>query len=458
MLIYISMATVKTASKGASKGTFICASCETEFSGTSCPECGNKSGNRKLASDGIEHTLHNPNMLFGSVDDMHKYNSKEPDDFLMSVQSNNMAAEEFKDNMRQSKVMSSEIKKLDSEKKLIQKRHEVERMRDGWEDTYAPPEQNHNNAEQVPQQPLFGAQSPQSQFMSQLMRMEGEKRAEFMQQLNDADPAALQTLSNMFVTPVQNAAPVQPGMPGMYQQGMYPPYGMPQQQVQQTEPKESSTSMMREMFALMKEMQPEKDDSAIEVIRDLKDEIKSLHNRIDSVTSGAGNGGNSSDALVQYVKNLDAKVEMVQQRPSFSEQAKELKDTIKNLESIGLVNNNSGDMSVEDKIRMKELDHQIDMETKRYGVDQEVADTNLLKQRMREDFAKQIFTQGFGPKVDVHEPEPALIQQSAPKNPFLSNSAPKVLNKPKVIVDTIESDTGVVNQIQSSTVQSEEPE
>lgn len=440
------MAAAKTATKGAVKGRFLCAECETEFTGTKCPECGNGTGNQKLAPDGIEQRHHTSDSVFGDVNDLEGYVRTTDEEFLMEVQNAKMARAEFTENMRQSQLNASEVKKLESERKLIQKRSEVDRVRDGWEDTFAPASQSTGTPEQFPQQPLFGAQSPQAQFMSQLMRMEGEKRAEFMEQLSDADPAALNTLSGMFIQP-SNQMSQMPGNPGMYQQGMYPPWMQQPPQQQEPQQQESTTTVMREMFGLMKEMQPERDNSASEIIHDLKDEIKSLHSRLDSVNQGPNGGSGANDAVIQYIQQLEKKIENTQQRPTFRDQAHELRETIQDLESIGLVNNNTG-TSVEDKIRMKEVDHQIDMETKKFLVDQETIDLEKGKQKIREDFTKSLFTQSFTPTQEVEMP----VNRPEPVNPFLNMSAPKVLTKPKVIVDTIQSDEGTVHEVRSRPV------
>lgn len=440
------MAAAKPATKGVAKGKSVCATCDTEFTGSACPECGNAKGNTRLASDGIAQGYHTHDTIFGNVDDLEGYCRTSDEDYLMSMQNAKMAREEFTENMRQSQVMSSEIKKIDKEKKLFEKRQEFKRLQEGWGENTYPPEQPAGSTAQIPEQPLFGAQSPQAQFMARLMNMDGEKRSEFMEQLSDADPSALQTLSNMFVQPTANPMAQQMGMQGM--PGMYPPPWM--QQPQQQEKPESTTTVMREMFSLMKEMQPQRDDGAVEIIRDLKDEIKSLHTRIDTMGRDQ-NSGDNSDAIIQYVKQLDKKIEAAQYRPSFVDQAKELKDTIQNLESIGLVNNNNGETSIEDRIRMKELDHKINLENKQYEIDGEVAESNHLKQQMREDLAKQIFTQGFSPPKEEIGLEPEFNQS----NPFFNQPAPmpKAITKPKVVVDQIECEAGTVREMRDSPMQ-----
>ena len=67
------MAATKSATKAPTKAHYICDTCETEFSGTECLECGNRKGNRKLALDGIEQQLHNLNVVFGTADQLKGY-------------------------------------------------------------------------------------------------------------------------------------------------------------------------------------------------------------------------------------------------------------------------------------------------------------------------------------------------------------------------------------------------
>ena len=439
------MAASKTTPKGTAKGKYICSNCNIEFSGTKCPECGTGTGNIRIAEDGIPQGNHTNDNIFGNPDDLEGYVRTTDDEFLMDVQNAKMAKLEFTENLRQSQVMSSEIKKIEKEKKLLEKKRELDRLKEGTEEMFGVNELSHGSAEQFPNQPLFGAQSPQAQFMSQLMKMDGEKRAEFMGQLSDADPGALNQLSSMFVQP-QCQTGQMPGNPGQFP-GMYPPWMMqqPPQAQHESQQQESTTSVMREMFSLMKEMQPVRDDSAIDIIRELKDEIKGLHSRMDSVgRESQGQGGN--DALIQYVQNLEKKIESARQMPTFSEQARELKETIQNLESIGLMNNNTGTSSIEDRIRMKEIDHQIDMETKHFQVERDTADVEQNKQRSREAFTKSLFTNILSPG-HKDEPAPNPADNVSQTNPFFNLQPAKVLTKAKVVVDTIQSEDGTVCEV-----------
>lgn len=449
------MAATKTASKGATKGKNVCANCDNEFTGSKCPECGNSVGNSRLAPDGIKQEYHGNDEVFGTVDQLEGYVRTTDDEFLMNVQNAKMAREEFTDNMRQSQVMTSEIKKLEKEQKLFQKRKELEMLKDGWEGGYPPPDQSPAAQAQMPEQPLFGTQSPQALFMSRFMGMNGETRAEFMQQLTDADPIALQTLSGMFAQPAVNQMMGQQmGMPGMYPM---PWMQQPQQLPQQQEPKESTTTVMKEMFSLMKEMQPEKDNTTIEIIRDLKDEIKSLRSRVEAPARDQNGGGANNDTVIQYVKHLEEKIESAQKVLPFGEQVRQFKDTVKDLESIGVGNSGDPAIPIDEKIRMKELDHRIDMENSQRKIEMGVADTNLLKQQVYQDFAKQVFAKGFAGSQNPPDVEPEPVKQPTNVNPFFDIGSPKVLTKPKIVVDTIKSDAGTIREISTKPAESANP-
>ena len=75
------IAATKSTTKVSTKAHYICDTYETEFNGTVCPECGNRKGNRKLASDRIEQQLHNPNVVFGTADQLEGYGLTTTDDF-----------------------------------------------------------------------------------------------------------------------------------------------------------------------------------------------------------------------------------------------------------------------------------------------------------------------------------------------------------------------------------------
>jgi len=434
------MAPGKSTTKQASKLKSICPECDEEFVGTSCPDCGNTTGNQRIAPDGLRQRDHRRDNVFGNIDDLEGY-SRTPDDvFLINVQNAKMASDEYTENLRQAQVMKSQLKRIEVEEQLLKRQAALERLKGGVVDTY-PPEHPSQETPQASMGPLFGSQSPQAQFMSQLMKMNGDNRAEFISQLSDADPQALSTLSNMFVQPMQN----QGGYPGSMN-GMYPPPWMTPQQPQK-DSTESSITLMKEMFGLMQSMQPKQDSSSNDLARDIKDELKALHNRIDSVAEKRpNNNSGENDAVVQYIKRLEQKIEESQYRPNFKEQAIELKDTIKALESIGLVNTTSSDTSIADKIQLKQLEHQMDMENKKFNLDANQAETNRSNQHTKEQLVKQLFTHGLMPhKPIVDSPQSSNTSYSPP-----AIHKPITISKPKQIVNEFMSDSGSVREVKES--------
>lgn len=434
-------------------GEFICGDCSHEFKGAGCPECGNKKNNIRLSKDGIPMADHKG--ILGDVDELKPYSDVGQEVLSLSQQSEIVATEEFRENMQQSKVINSEIKRLEKEKVLLQKRHELEMAREGWGEAYPPRGEGREaiitNPGAQSEQPLFGSQSPQAQFMSQLMRMDHDNRADFIEQLSDADPQALHTLSGMFSQP-------QPQQNSMYGQ-MQGPMGFPPQYP--PPPRENpsdNVSMMKEMFSLMKEMQPSQDNSVAEVIRDLKDELKSLHSRIDTVSSPQSPSNHGMDPILQHIQQLEKRFDATQHAPSFGDQAKSLKETINDLESIGLINNNAGESSVDERIRMKELEHQIDMEKKQFDLNQQTAQLDSQKQDIRETLAKNLFTKGFTQHEDPVPTSPPSPPQTQPliHTPFV----PQILKVPpipqSIQVDEFESDAGIVKEIRSRPIEDTE--
>ncbi|TFH47216.1 MAG: hypothetical protein E4G94_00590, partial [ANME-2 cluster archaeon] len=296
------MAVPKSTSVEAVKGRYVCGECELEFKGSSCPECGNKKGNKRVAEDGITQEDHRVKFIQPLRPLLDEFGDPLSEDDLMNLQYSKMAQQEFQENLRTSRLNMSEIKKLESEKKLAIKKAELARLKEGIIDSYPPPSGSHAQPE-MPQGPMFGTQSPQSLFLSQLMRMSGDDRAEFMAQLVDADPNALAMLNSM-VTP-QNQNPM---MGFQNPMSMYPPYFSPPVQ-QEKPPAESPIFMMREMMGLMKEMQPPENNSSRDLFNDLKNELKSLHSRIDNVIQDKTGRDPGSDPILQHLKALEYKVD-----------------------------------------------------------------------------------------------------------------------------------------------------
>jgi len=429
------MGSPKPVLKGSTKASYLCDECKLTFTGTECTHCGNAKNNHKLDQNGIELNVQNPKVFFSPEMGTNPDNPID-DEYLFSLQASRMATETFKENLRDAYVMKSELSRLEIEKKLLMKKRELEQFRDGVVDTYPPAGHQSPEAQQISQMPLFGSQSPQAQFMSQLMRMNGENRAEFISQLSDADPQALSTLSGMFVQPMQNPG----GYPGAG--GMYPPPWMTQQQPQK-DSTESAVSMMKEMFGLMQAMQPKQDNSSNELARELKDELKSLHGRIDSVVEKRHGSNDNMEPILNYMKHLEKKIDESQYRPNFSEQARELKATIKDLESIGLVNNNTSDATFEDKIKMKQLEHQIEMENRKFTLETDMAEISRSSQNTKEAMVKQLFTHGLS-----HRSEPAEVPaQKAPYQPPALPYSSKMISRPRDIVQEFESDSGTVCEV-----------
>ena len=421
----------------------VCPECDEVFAGSSCTTCGNTTGNQKLASDGIRQQDHRHDNIFGDADRLEGY-SRTPDDvFMMDVQNAKMANAEYVENLRQAQVMKSQLKRIDIEEQLLKKQSSLDRLKGGVTDTY-PPEHQPQESAQSSMAPLFGSQSPQAQFMSQLMKMDNDRRGDFIAQLSDADPQALSTLSSMFVQPMQNQ--------GMSPGGMYPPPWMMQPPAPQKE-SESSVTLMKEMFSLMKEMQPPKDNSTAELIRDLKDELKSLHNRIDIVSEHRPQNDAGMKPILDHISKLEQKIDASQYRPNFKDQAMELKETINALESIGLVNGNSSTISFEDKLKMKELDHQIDMDSRRFNLDLEQTELKRSTQSAQEGLVKQLFTNSFKSLIQAPEEAPVPKQQTYYPPQIIR---PKTIVQPVEVVGEFESDAGQVRQVKSSKYNTEE--
>jgi len=441
------MVSQKEVSKSTAKTGYTCNNCSHEFYGTAtCPDCGNAKGNRKLAPDHIEQEFHSKEYLFGGL-----YNADDrlSEEQLVAIQSAKMANEEFLENMRQSYVMNSEVKMLGVKQKLLAKQRELKRLEDGIVDTY-PPEHSAPEMPQSSNGPLFGSMSPQAQFMSQLMRMNGENRAEFISQLSDADPQALNTLSNMFVQPQQNPM----GAPGMYP-GMYPQQFMAPQQ-SHADPPASPMLQMKEMFQLMKEMQPPKDNSAADTIRDLKDELKALQSRIDASVEKRSSREDGPNPIIQYIQQLEKKIDNSQHQPTFKDQIQAFADITDSLKTLGVMNQTPANASLDDQIKLRRLDHEISVENRQFNLELDRTEIEKVNQRAKESLVQNLFSNGFAKTNEelpvlpsVATPLPSTIFSAQHREPM----RPIRVTKPVEIVDEFESDAGTIREVRGSSKQ-----
>lgn len=429
----------------------VCPDCDTEFTGKTCPECGTTKELKPLAADGIPKEMHKSEVVFGNVDNLTKSSDLLSDDADLLRERAEYQQAETHDNLRESLVMKSVIKNMDLKEQMLKKQIELDRYTidpvsgpaRNWPVAYPADQQQPEQVQQQPQS-LFGPQSPQASFMSKLMNMDKDKRGVFLEQLTEAHPDALQTLSQIFQpAPSMNPNMMNPGMNQQIPPWMYPM--MQQQQQPQTQepakdPMLGAVEMMGIMFEMFKGMQPKQDNSANEKFDEFKNSLIEINNKIDSNVVESRNDVN--ETLRMELNEIRNKISDDKPATSFSQTVHEMKEMITDFESMGLINNNSSsETTVDDKLKLQESAHNIEMDKRRFDLEKDKvsasdreADTKkdivsaLMKGRMQKRFSDTI----------SNSPDTESTAQIIPVKQRQS--------KPKKVFSEIQTDSGVIQE------------
>ena len=444
------------------RGTYLCPACKHELEGTECQNCGNKKGLIKLAADGIDQDLHTTSHLLGGT-------LKSDAEFFMTDAQKlerkraTMQMEEMDDNLREAYVLRSKLKLHDLEMQTRRKEIERKQLEEEQSEEYvsgrssAPPAQTQHGQSagqpgasqfgEIPNMPFMQQLSPQAIFMQQLMKMDGKKRAEFMEQLTDADPGALANLSAMF----QQAQPQQPQYPqmqpnqyGQYPNPMMPPWMMqPQQPAPAPQPQQHQTdpiALVTAIFELSQKMQPQKDDRAIEMVKELKEENKKTQEKIDAYI------------MKERDRQSDPqRTPVIQAAPkSLIEQVTELTTVVQTLEDVGFVTRSGrADKSVDDELKLKEFEFKKEMKSKEMDNESAKLAAEQNKANLTQSIVSSLLQRGIQKGLRDREDENPQPQSSGASAPQRVNKVRTIQPKPPEpveIIDEVQSDAGIVRE------------
>ncbi len=439
------------------KGAYLCSGCKEEFIGTVCPNCGNTKGNLKLAPDGIEQDLHKSDHLFANMQNAEELLMGGAMQKQLEIRRIQSQMEELDDNLREAQVMKTKIKLHDQEMAL--KRKEIERKKlDEQSEEYlsgrssVPPQQTGAGQQDgsfgvMPNMPFMQPLSPQAIFMQQLMRMDGKKRAEFIEQLTEADPGALANLSAMF----QQAQPPQPHMyPQMQpnQYGQYPmmPWMMQQQPPQPQQHQTDPIALVTSIFDLSQKMQPQKDDSVKESLREFKDAIQKVHDRIDTVVTKERDKDMSP--IMEKINSLEQKLSSGSGKPSVVDQVNELTALVDGLERVGLVTRpGKADKTVDDELKLKEFDFKKDMETKKMAHEEKKIEAEQSKSALTQSIVSSLLQRGIQKGLQDREDEnPSAPKAQVPQRVNRVKTVQPPPPAPVEIISEVQSDAGMVRE------------
>ena len=431
------------------KSAMICAVCNAEFTGKKCPECGNMKGNQELAPDGIPTGAHAESTTFGNVTSLKPTDMALNEEYIMSQELARSQREEMQSNLRDSFVLKSELKKRDLEEALRRKKEEYEPIHVPSASAPQPEPQQSPMMTMIPQSPM----NPQAQFMNHFMKFSAEERTEFLDQLAEADPAAMNTLSGFFSQPnpmMQQQPMTNPYMqPPMNPYMQFPPPWMQQQQYEQQAPVKDPTEAAIDMVDKLQEMSERgrrnEPSESTSMIAGLRDELKAMNERISSMNAESQN--NQNEAIMQRLGQMEN--QMYNPKPSggLKDQIHEIKVMVTDLQDIGMMQKPESKNTVEEQIQLSEAKHRIEKENREFDMEEQKLDTERAQKDMNKSLVKGLFQRQLR-KTLGHEEDagPPPVAQQPVATQQCTGQVCKLPNASAVVVEEFTSDAGVVRE------------
>ena len=434
------------------KTVMVCAVCNEEFTGKKCPQCGNGANNTELAKDGIPRDTHSQSATFGNAVSLKPTDMALNQEYEMVQELARGQQSELQDNLRESYVIKSQLKRLELEEKLKEKQQQ-----------FAPPPQLQQQAPfpepqqmQMPnpfQQPGLG---PQAMFMNQFMKMTLDDRTEFLDQLSEADPAAMATLSGFFAQQPQQQ--MQQPMVNPYAQQQMPPYmqmpppWMQQPQYEPQAPAEDPTTVALTIVDKLHELSaktqqgPASEDS--QVVALLREELRAVNERLSAMTQD--NRAVENEAVLMELGELRAQLSVPQGGNSLKDQISDIKSMVTDLQDIGMMHKPESTNSVDEQIKLSQANHNIkkednEIELRKLELKAKDADKEMKKNLVTGLFNRQL-QKSLNPPTEA---QPGAAPQHNAVFPGSINSIVRQPPKPDVIVEEFISDAGVVTETRS---------
>lgn len=431
------------------KTPMVCSACNEEFTGKKCPQCGNTKDNKVLADDGIPTHIHSESSAFGTVGNLRPTDMALNPEYEMSQELARNQQIELQDNLRESYVIKSQLKMLDLEERLKEKKTQ-----------FAPPPQVQQQAPRVePQQmqipnPFTQPQmSPQALFMNKFMNLDAEDRTEFLNQLAEADPAALSTLSGFFAQ-AQQQMPQQPMMNpyGQQMQNPYmqmPPPWMQQQQYEPQPPADDPTTValtivdkLHDLSAKTQQGGPSEESQIVALLRE---ELRATNERLSAMGQESRNIEN--EAILMELAQMRAEISQPRQGTGIREQISGMKEMVTDLRDIGFMPTPESTNTVDEQIKLDQAKHTIRKEDRVLELEELKLEAGKSDKEMRKTLVSGLFNRQLQKSLN---PVDAAVPAQQPQRPATSTGpmgeTPYELPKPDVVLGEMITDAGIIRE------------
>jgi len=440
---------VKTKVEKESKTKMICGGCGAMFTGKKCPECGNTKGNEELASDEIPITDHERARRLGTRTGLRTEDEALSPEYLMSRDMANSQAEEMHDNLRESFLIKSKMKKLELQAELRDKESRIEPPRVPVQQMPQPEPQPVQVPNMFTPQPV----NPQAQFMNHFMKYTAEERGEFLEGLAEADPAAMASLSGFF-TQQQQAPPPQVQMNPYMQQQMnpyiqYPPPYMQQGQqeppVPARDPTEAAIDMVGKLQDMSERNKSKEPSELTAILTAMREDQKLMNERIDAMATEKQNSEN--DALSQRMGQMENRVFTPQAPAGIKEQIHEIKTMVTDLQDMGMMAKPESNNTVDEQLRIDQAKHDMKKEDRELQLHQEQVAAAQSEANMRKNLVSGLFSRHLHKDLGKVEGGdiPSAMPQQAPPGVRPVNRLPTA-QPDAIVVEEFASEAGSIRE------------
>lgn len=431
------------------KTVMVCAVCNEEFIGKKCPQCGNGANNTELAKDGIPRDTHSQSAAFGNAISLKPTDMALNQEYEMVQELARGQQSELQDNLRESYVIKSQLKRLELEEKLKEKQQQYAPPPQPQQQTSSPNPQQMQIPNPFQQQGL----GPQAMFMNQFMKMTLEDRTEFLDQLSEADPAAMATLSGFFQQQPQPMMQQPMANPYMQQQMnpymQMPPPWMQQPQYEPQAPADDPTTValtivdkLQDMSARSQQAAPSEESQVVALLRE---ELRAVNERLSAIGNESRNVEN--EAILMELGELRAQMSVPQGGNSFKDQISDIKSMVTDLQDIGIMHKPESTQSVDEQIKLSQAHHTIKKEDREIEIRELELKAKETDKAMKKSLVSGLFNRQL--QKSLHPPAdvpPGAMPQHSPGVVSPGHSIVHQSSKPNVVIDEFISDAGVVTE------------
>lgn len=435
------------------KTAMICAVCNEEFTGKKCPQCGNGADNKELAQDGIPRQTHSDSATFGNAVSLKPTDMALNQEFEMVQELARSQQSELQDNLRESYVIKSQLKKMELEEKLREKTQQFTPPPQPQQQAPPPESQQMQMPNPFQQQGL----GPQAMFMNQFMKMTLEDRTEFLDQLAEADPAAMATLSGFFAQqpPMMQQQPmVNPYM----QQQMNPYMQMPPPWMQQSQqepqaPADDPITVALTMVDKLQDMSARSQQSApsedSQVVTLLREELRVVNERLSAMAQESRTVEN--EAILMEIGELRSRLSSPQDGNTLKDQIHGIKEMVTDLQEIGFMSKPESNNTIDEQIKLSQAHHNIQKEDREIKLQELKLKTEESDKEMRKNLVSGLFNRQLQKTLQVptETPPGATSQHPTRMTPSVNTIVPHA-QKHTVVIDEISSEAGVVKETRST--------